>query len=422
MLDTGTTAFMIISAALVLVMTPALAFFYGGLARRKNAVNTMFMSVAVIGVVGVVWAILGWTIAFGDGGSLDPTSIIANFNQLFLVGITPDDLWGTLGYPVFAMVAFEAAFAIITIAILTGSLAGRIKFGAVIVYVALWCVFVYAPLAHMVWDGGFIASTIGALDFAGGDVVHISSGVAGLTVALVLGKRYGHGKLTYRPHNVPFVVLGAGLLWLGWFGFNAASALAANGDAALALVNTMFAPCAALVSWMAVEKLRTGKATLTGACTGILAGLVVITPAAGFVDPWASLVMGLIVSPICYFAISWLKPKLGYDDALDAFGCHGIGGIVGGICTGIFATPANIEAAGFVGHDYGLIYGGGLLGAQVLGIVVTIVFVALVSLILAFVVKLLFKGNLAVSDQVQQEGLDTILHGESAYPAFDGLD
>lgn len=422
MLDTGTTAFMIISAALVLVMTPALAFFYGGLARRKNTVNTMFMSIAVIGVVGVVWAILGWTIAFGDGGSLDPTSIIANFSQLFLTGITTDDLWGTLGYPVFAMVAFEGAFAIITIAILTGSLAGRIKFGAVIAYVVLWCVFVYAPLAHMVWDGGFIASTIGALDFAGGDVVHISSGVAGLTVALVLGKRYGHGKLTYRPHNVPFVVLGAGLLWLGWFGFNAASALAANGDAALALVNTMFAPCAALVSWMAVEKLRTGKSTLTGACTGILAGLVVITPAAGFVDPWASLVMGLIVSPICYFAISWLKPKLGYDDALDAFGCHGIGGIVGGICTGIFATPTNIEAAGFVGHDYGLIYGGGLLGAQVLGILVTVVFVAVMSLILAFAVKLLFKGNLAVSEQTQQEGLDGALHGESAYPAFDGLD
>jgi len=421
MLDTGTTAFMIISAALVLVMTPALAFFYGGLARRKNVVNTMFMSIAVIGVVGVVWAIAGWTIAFG-GPSTDINPVIGGFDQFFLAGITTDSLWSTYGFPSFAMVAFQAAFAIITIAIITGSLAGRIKFGAIIAFVAIWCLLVYAPLAHMVWGGGFIGGTIGALDFAGGDVVHISSGVTGLVLCILLGRRRGHGKLSYRPHNIPFVVLGSGLLWLGWFGFNAASAYGANGDAALALVNTMFAPCAAMVSWMIVEKIHTGKSTLTGACTGIVAGLVVITPAAGFVETWAALVMGFVVAPICYSAIAFLKPKLGYDDALDAFGCHGVGGIVGGLFTGLFASPDAVAAAGFVGHDYGLIYGGGLLGSQVLGILVTLAFVIVMSLIIGLVVKAIFGGKLAVSDSIQAEGLDSCLHGESAYPAYDGLD
>jgi ammonium transporter, Amt family len=402
-------------------MTPALAFFYGGLARRKNVVNTMFMSIAVIGVVGVVWAIAGWTIAFG-GASTDINPVIGGFDQFFLAGITTDSLWSTYGFPSFAMVAFQAAFAIITIAIITGSLAGRIKFGAIIAFVAIWCIFVYAPLAHMVWGGGFIGGTIGALDFAGGDVVHISSGVTGLVVCILLGRRRGYGKLSYRPHNIPFVVLGSGLLWLGWFGFNAASAYGANGDAALALVNTMFAPCAAMVSWMIVEKIHTGKTTLAGACTGIVAGLVVITPAAGFVETWAALIMGFVVAPICYSAIAFLKPKLGYDDALDAFGCHGVGGIVGGLFTGLFAAPDAIAAAGFVDHDYGLIYGGGLLGSQALGILVTLLFVIVMSLIIGLIVKAMFGGKLAVSDAIQAEGLDACLHGESAYPAYDGLD
>ena len=422
MLDTGTTAFMLIAAMLVFVMTPALAFFYGGLARRKNVLNTMFMSIAVIGVVGFVWVIAGWTIAFGDGGSGE-NPIIGGFNQLFMSGITGDDLWMTFGYPTFAMVAFEAAFALITIAIITGSLAGRMKFGAVITFVAIWSVLVYAPLAHMVWDGGFIFNTIGALDFAGGDVVHISSGVTGLVLCILLGKRRGYGQLPVRPHNIPYVVLGAGLLWLGWFGFNAASALGANGDAALALCNTMFVPCAAMLSWMVIEKIRVGKCTLSGACTGALAGLVVITPGAGYVDTWASLVMGIIVSPICYSAIAFLKPKFGYDDALDAFGCHGVGGIVGGILTGLFATPANVAAAtGLADHDYGLFYGGGLLGSQILGILVTLAFVIVMTLIIGLVVKAIFHGSLAVSDAEQAEGLDTSVHGESAYPAYDGLD
>lgn len=422
MLDTGTTAFMLISTMLVFLMTPALAFFYGGLARRKNVLNTMFMSIAVIGVVGVTWVAVGWSVSFGDGGSGE-NPFIAGFGQLFLNGIDLGSLWMSAGYPTFAMVAFEAAFALITIAIITGSLAGRMKFGAIIAFVALWCALVYAPLAHMVWDGGFIYTTIGALDFAGGDVVHISSGVTGLVLCVLLGSRHGYGKLPVRPHNVPYVVLGAGLLWLGWFAFNAASALGANEVAALALMNTMFAPCAAMLSWMAVEKLRNGKCTLSGACTGMLAGLVVITPGAGYVDPWASLVMGVLVSPICYFAISWLKPRLGYDDALDAFGCHGVGGIVGGIFTGLFATPANVAAAtGDALHDYGLFYGGGLLGSQILGILVTLAFVIVMSLLIGLAVKALFGGKLAVSEAVQARGLDTCLHGESAYPAFDGLD
>ncbi len=421
MLDTGTTAFMLISAALVLVMTPALAFFYGGLARRKNVVNTMFMSMAVIGVVGVVWMIAGWTIAFGgDTANINP--LIGGFNQLFLAGISPDSLWSTYGFPTYAMVAFQAAFAIITVAIITGSLAGRMKFSAVLVFSALWCLFVYAPLVHMVWGGGFIGGTLGALDFAGGDVVHISAGVTGLVVCILLGRRRGYGKLSYRPHNIPFVVLGTGLLWMGWFGFNAASAYGANGDAALALMNTMFSPCGAMISWMIVEKFHTGKATLAGACTGTVAGLGVVTAGAGFVDPWAALVMGTVFAPICYAAIAFLKPKLGYDDALDAFGCHGLGGIVGGIFTGLFASPDALAAAGFAGHDYGLIYGGGLLVNQLLGILATLVFVVVMSLIIGLIVKAMFGGKLAVSDSIQAEGLDACIHGESAYPAFDGLD
>ena len=223
-------------------------------------------------------------------------------------------------YPVLVDVAFQAAFAIITIAIITGSLAGRMKFGAVLAFISIWLLLVYAPLAHMVWggDGSLIGDTIGALDFAGGDVVHISSGLTGLILCVLLGKRRGYGMMSYRPHNIPFVALGASLLWFGWFGFNGASAFAADGVAALAFLNTMVAPAAAMISWMLVERLRSGKATLVGACTGIVAGLVVITPAAGFVDVWAAVVMGLIVSPICYSAMAFLKPKLGYDDALDA--------------------------------------------------------------------------------------------------------
>jgi Amt family ammonium transporter len=446
---------------LVLLMTPGLAFFYGGLARKKNVVNTMFMSLIVLGVVGVVWVLAGHSLAYGGDGSIP---FFGGFDLLGSTGAvsdmlataesTPDGLGllhgfadGTVrlstvdvdgeqvqalistvsgeviegGYPALIDLAYQAAFAMITTAIITGSVAGRMKFGAVVTFVTIWVLLVYAPLAHMVWggEGSLVGDMIGALDFAGGDVVHISSGLTGLILCLILGKRRGYGLLSYRPHNVPFVVLGAALLWFGWFGFNGGSAFAADGIAALAIVNTLAASAAALLSWSAVEKLKTGKSTLVGAATGLVAGLVAITPAAGFVEPWAAVIMGIIVSPICYFAISYLKGKLGYDDALDAFGCHAVGGITGGILTGLLCVP-ELSWTDFGG----LFYTGdpSLLVAQILGILVTIVFVGIMALVIGLIVKVIFKGKLAVEQQAENEGLDTAIHGESAYPAFNGLD
>jgi ammonium transporter, Amt family len=422
MLDTGATAFMLVSAMLVFLMTPGVAFFYGGLARRKNVVNTMFMSFVIIGVVAIVWVLAGWSIAYGGDGS---NAFFGGFDQLGCVGAVTEMLNeaqdpGDSTYPHVIDMAFQAAFACITAAIVGGSLSGRMKFGAFITFIAIWIVLIYAPLAHMVWggDGSFIGDQIGALDFAGGDVVHISSGLTGLILCILLGKRRIFGAVNHRPHNVPFVVLGATLLWFGWFGFNGGSAFAADGIAGLALFNTFIASGAAMISWMIVDAAKTGKPTLVGAATGLVAGLVVITPAAGFVDPWAAIVMGLIVSPICYFAISFAKAKIGYDDALDAFGCHAVGGVVGGILTGVFCVP-ELSWTDFGG----LIYTGDptLLGAQCLGILVTIVFVGLGSLIIGLIVKAIF-GGLRVSKEEEASGMDLAAHSESAYPAFIGLD
>ncbi|MDR2197560.1 MAG: ammonium transporter [Coriobacteriales bacterium] len=423
LLDTGHTAFMLICVFLVLLMTPGLAFFYGGLARRKNVVNTMFMSVIVLGIVGVVWVLVGHSFAYGGDGSIpffggfDHLGRAGDVSEMFAEASDPE----SSSYPAFVDVAYQAAFAMITTAIITGSVAGRMKFGAIVLFVTVWVLLVYAPLAHMVWggDGSLIGDTIGALDFAGGDVVHISSGLTGLVLCLILGKRKGYGMMSYRPHNVPFVLLGAALLWFGWFGFNGGSAFAADGIAALAVVNTLAASAAALLSWSIVERIKTGKPTLVGAATGLVAGLVVITPAAGFVEPWAAVILGLVVSPICYFAISYLKGKIGYDDALDAFGCHAVGGLTGGILTGLFCVPE------LSWTEYGgLFYTGdpSLLLSQVLGILVTIVFVGVAGLVLGFLVKLIFKGSLRVSTAEENEGLDTVAHGESAYPAYNGLD
>lgn len=424
MYDTGSTAFMLVCAMLVLLMTPGLAFFYGGLSRRKNVVNTMIMVFSAIGIVAITWTICGWSLAYGGDGS---SPFFGGFDQLgFLGGVTdmlaeaetvPEDTT----YPTIINFIFQMAFCMITTAIITGSLAGRMKFGAVCAFVAVWTIVVYPPLAHMVWggDGSLIGDTIGALDFAGGDVVHISSGLTGLILCLMLGKRKGFGMMSYRPHNVPFVALGATLLWFGWFGFNAGSEFVADGVAGLALINTVVASGAALVSWMIVERVKVGKPTLVGAATGLVAGLVVITPAAGFVEPWAAIIMGLIVSPICYFAISFCKAKIGYDDALDAFGCHAVGGIVGGICTGIFCVP-ELSWTDFGG----LLYTGdvSLLCSQIAGIAITIVFVGILDVVLAFVVKACFKGSLRVSEEKEAQGLDIAAHGESAYPAYIGLD
>ena len=424
MYDTGSTAFMLVCAMLVLLMTPGLAFFYGGLSRRKNVVNTMIMVFSAIGIVAITWTICGWSLAYGGDGS---SPFFGGFDQLgFLGGVTdmlaeaevvPEDA----AYPTIIDYLFQRAFCMITTAIITGSLAGRMKFGAVCAFVAVWTIVVYPPLAHMVWggDGSLIGYTIGALDLAGGDVVHISSGLTGLILCLMLGKRKGFGMMSYRPHNVPFVALGAALLWFGWFGFNAGSEFVADGVAGLALINTVVASGAALVSWMIVERVKVGKPTLVGAATGLVAGLVVITPAAGFVEPWAAIIMGLIVSPICYFAISFCKAKIGYDDALDAFGCHAVGGIVGGICTGIFCVP-ELSWTDFGG----LLYTGdvSLLCSQIAGIAITIVFVGILDVVLAFIVKACFKGSLRVSEEKEAQGLDIAAHGESAYPAYIGLD
>ena len=422
MYDTGATAFMLVCAMLVLLMTPGVAFFYGGLARRKNVVNTMFMSFVIIGIVGIVWILAGWSIAYGGDGSnpffggFDQLGCLSSVSDMLAEAQAPED--GT--YPSLIDVVFQAAFAMITAAIVGGAVAGRMKFGAFLAFITIWILLIYAPLAHMGWggEGSLIGDIIGALDFAGGDVVHISSGLTGLVLCLLLGKRRGFGAIAHRPHNVPFVVLGATLLWFGWFGFNGGSEFAADGIAALAVLNTVVASGAAMISWMIVETAKTGKPTLVGAATGLVAGLVVITPAAGFVEPWAAIVMGLIVSPICYFAISFCKAKIGYDDALDAFGCHCVGGIVGGILTGIFCVP-ELSWTEFGG----LLYTGDptLLGAQVAGILITILFVAIGALIIGLVVKAIF-GGLRVSKEEETCGMDMAAHSESAYPAFTGMD
>ena len=423
MFDSGTTAFMMVSSMLVLFMTPGLAFFYGGLSRRKNVVNTMLMSFAVIGIVGLTWVLAGWSIAYGGDGS---NPVIGGLDQLGLSGTVTNMLaeassTDEVTYPAVVDIVFQMAFALITCAIVTGSVAGRMRFGALAAFIAAWSLVVYAPLAHMVWggDGSLIGGIIGALDFAGGDVVHISSGLTGLVLCIALGARKGFGIKAYRPHNVPFVALGAGLLWLGWFGFNGGSAFAADGIAALAILNTVVSSAAGLASWMVVERIATGKPTLVGACTGLVAGLVVVTPSAGFVEPWAAVIMGLVVSPVCYLAISHLKTRFGYDDALDAFGCHGIGGILGGILTGIFCVPE------LSWTEYGgLIYTGdaSLLISQLLGIAVTVVLVLVIDVLLIAVIRAIFGGRLRVTDSEEALGLDVAAHGESAYPAYTGLD
>lgn len=424
MFDTGSTGFMIACAMLVLLMTPGLAFFYGGLSRRKNVVNAMIMVFAVIGIVAITWTLCGWSFAYGGDGSIP---FFGGFDQIGCFGAVQGVLAEAQAvpegavYPSIVDIVFQMAFCMITTAIITGAVAGRIKFGAICAFLAVWTIVVYPPLAHMVWggEGSLIGDAIGALDFAGGDVVHISSGLTGLILCLIAGKRKGFGMMSYRPHNVPFVALGATLLWFGWFGFNAGSEFAADGIAALALVNTVVASGSALVSWMVVERLKVGKPTLVGAATGLVAGLVVITPAAGFVEPWAAIVMGLTVSPVCYFAISFCKKKLGYDDALDAFGCHCVGGIVGGVLTGLFCVP-ELSWTEFGG----LLYTGdpSLLASQVLGILITVVFVGVADVVLGLIVKAAFGGSLRVSEDKEAAGLDVAEHGESAYPAYIGLD
>lgn len=317
---------MLISSALVLLMTPGLAFFYGGLVKRKNTINTMMSSVFVMGLASVLWVLIGYSLSFsGDLGG-----IIGNLNWFGLSGVdaAPGPFAATIPNLCFAI--FQMMFAIITPALITGAIAERMRFSSLFVFLGVWSILVYYPLAHMVWGGGLLQQ-LGAVDFAGGNVVHISSGVSALVLALVLGKRKHHGKATYHPHNIPFILLGAAILWFGWFGFNAGSAGAANALAVRAFMTTNTSAASAMLSWILIEKLLNGKPTLVGAATGLVIGLVAITPGAGFVPVWASIIIGALVSPICYFFITVVKPKFGYDDALDAFGCHGLGGIWGAV-------------------------------------------------------------------------------------------
>ena len=322
-MNAGDTGFMLLCAAFVFIMTPGLAFFYGGLVRRKNVGNTMMQCAFIMGVSIVMWVLIGYALAFGGNHA----GIIGGMKWFGFqgVGMNPGPYADTI--PNLAFAAFQMMFAMITPALITGSVAGRMRFKAIVLFIILWSIIVYYPLAHMVWgEGGFLAE-IGSVDFAGGNVVHISSGVSGLVLAILLGKRHGYDQGVYHVHNTPFVFLGAGLLWFGWYGFNAGSALAANGLAAHAFMTTSASAAAGLVSWMLIEVFSEGKPTLVGASTGLVIGLVAITPGAGFVPMWAAVICGLLVSPICYFGVKLIKGKLKIDDALDAFGCHGIGGI-----------------------------------------------------------------------------------------------
>lgn len=413
MMNAGDTGFMLICTAFVFFMTPGLAFFYGGLVRRKNVVNTMMACGAIMGLSVVMWTLFGYSLAFGGNHG----GIIGDFRWFALngVGWEPGPYADTIPHLVF--VAFQMMFAMITPALITGAVVGRMRFKALFFFIAIWSLIVYYPMAHMVWgDGGFLAA-IGSVDFAGGNVVHISSGVSALVLAIYLGQRRGYAKATYRTHNIPFVFLGAAMLWFGWFGFNAGSALKADGLAAHAFMTSSISSACALLTWMLIEVIREGKPTLVGASTGLVIRLVAITPGAGFVPVWASFIIGILVSPICYFTVILLKQKLKIDDALDAFGCHGIGGIWGGIATGLFGKTSINSVAKWDG----LVFGDHrLFLAQVLSIVITIA-VAIVGTLICIGIVRIFTP-LRVDPKEEMVGLDASQHGENAYPSFNGFD
>lgn len=405
---------MMIATAFVFFMTPGLAFFYGGLVRRKNVLNTMLSSFFIMGLASLMWVLVGYSLSFsGNCGG-----VIGNLKSFCMANVGWEPGAYADGIPALLFAAFQMMFAIITPALITGSVAGRMRFKALFAFIALWLLVVYFPMAHMVWGkGGLLGEVLGSVDFAGGNVVHISSGVSGLVLSLMLGKRRGYEKTAYRTHNIPFVLLGASILWFGWFGFNAGSALGANGLAVHAFMTTNTSAACAMLSWMAIDMIRDGKPTVIGACTGAVLGLVAITPGAGFVPLWSAIIIGIVVSPICYFMMSVVKKRFGYDDALDAFGCHGVGGIWGGIATGIFAQ----KSINGVARWDGLIYGDyRLFLAQVISIVATIAVAIAGTLICASIVKLFTP--LRVTEYDERMGLDESQHGESAYPSFNGLD
>ena len=402
-----------ICTALVFFMTPGLAFFYSGLVRRKNVCNTMMACVAIMGLSVLLWTMFGYSLSFGGNHA----GIIGDFHWAFLndVGWEAGPYADTIPHLVFA--AFQMMFAMITPALITGAVVGRMRFKALFAFIVLWSFLVYYPMAHMVWgEGGFLAA-IGSVDFAGGNVVHISSGVSALVLATYLGRRKGYEKTSYRIHNIPFVVLGASLLWFGWFGFNAGSALAADGLAAHAFMTSAISSAAALVSWILIDVIKDGKPTLVGASTGLVVGLVAITPGAGFVPIWSSYIIGALVSPICYFTMNFIKHKLKIDDALDAFGCHGIGGVWGGIATGLFTKTSINSVARWDGLVFGNVH---LFVAQVLSIIITAAVAVVGTLICIGIIRIFTP--LRVDQKEEALGLDISQHGENAYPSFNGFD
>lgn len=397
------TSWMLISTALVLLMTPALAFFYGGLVRSKNALNTMMMSFVALGIAGVTWALLGYSFAFGEG-----STFIGDFSMALLNGVGLEAN-GTIPHLLF--MAFQGTFFIITAALISGAIVERMKFTAYVLFIALWGLFVYAPVCHWVWGGGWLAD-LGALDFAGGAVVHVNAGAAAVVAAMLLGTRKDYGRQALLPHNVPFVLLGSGLLWFGWFGFNGGSALASGELATLAFVNTMLAPAATLAAWTTIDLIRTGKVTAVGAATAIVVGLVAVTPAAGFISPISSLILGAIAAVPSYFVILW-RARTKLDDSLDVFAAHGIGGITGALLTGVFAESAWSGAAD------GLLFGNaGQLGIQAISIVA----VFLYSGVMTYAILKGMSFVMVIRSATKEEGLglDIANHGEEAYTNGEG--
>ena len=398
-INSGDTAWVIVSAALVMLMIPGLGLFYAGMARSKNVLATLMHSFFILCLISIQWVLWGYTLSFGpDSGFLG--GIVGGFDFLGLKGVGMEAN-GTIPHYIFMI--FQGMFAVITVALITGAFAERIKFSAFVIFSILWATFVYDPLCHWVWGGGWIGE-MGALDFAGGTVVHISSGVSALVAVILIGKRKGYPREAMQPHNLTMTLLGTALLWFGWFGFNAGSALAADGTAALAFVTTNSAAAAAGLSWTFIEWLHRGKPTLLGALSGAVAGLVTITPAAGFVGPVSAIIMGFIGGGLCYFAVSKLKPALGYDDSLDVFGIHGIGGIWGAIGTGIFAS------VGAKGALFGDVH---QLTVQVIAVVATIVLAIVVTTIIVVVINLTIGFRVTEEDEVM--GLDVSQHGERGY-------
>jgi ammonium transporter, Amt family len=403
MMNNADVAWMLMSTALVLLMTPALAFFYGGLVRSKNALNTMMMSVIAIGFAGVTWALLGYSLAFAEG-----LPFVGGLGYALLRGVTLEPE-GTIPHVLF--MAFQGTFAVITVALISGAVVERMRFSAYLLFIVAWVLVVYAPVAHWVWGDGWLA-TLGALDFAGGTVVHVNAAAAALTAALVVGARRDHGRQAVLPHNVPFTLLGAGLLWFGWFGFNGGSALAADGIAGLAFTNTLLAPMATLVVWTLLDLSRTGHVTAVGAATAIVVGLVAITPAAGFISPVYSLVLGGIAAVPSYFALLY-RVRTRLDDSLDVVAAHGVGGAVGAVLTGVFADPA------WGGEATGLLTGNpGQVGIQVLGIVVVLAYSVLATFVILKLVGLVVPVR--ATDSSEGLGLDVSQHGEEAYAEGDG--